>query len=741
MALFQPSFVTPDVRGGLGNGVVDADGPFFVEWQVNGNSGLTRYQIDFFRNDTESTYLFSVAGSMAQPFYGTTPDGERARVSVRVPRGGELANGNRYKLKITQFWEENGAEQSVAQVSASVFDTRGAPSLSIVGMGSATAMTIGSRAYSFTGQYSQPQGDTLNWYRWRIARAGNLDAPVLDTGNVYGTMDIRTNYDGFFTGVNYAIRLTAQTQNGVELDTGWRGVFVAYETPQPSGRVAAECVPGTGAVRVGWGNAGEIPAQWTGTAGDGYEIVDRGGALAPALRVAGGVPYWICAQFDEPVEPTWTAEWFYSMDAEQLAWHRTIEAMYPGGLNHPDERYARQMFSMSEVNFGVGVCDLWLSTTLGTVAAFGGANTPILDAPFSIALASWNIAAATALTIHGRLTKDAVIIKPTWTIGGAAYTAQFSRTFRSSIHYTAAQFTVNDVYAGADFDIRYIEVVSGDRGSAALNDGYEPALTPGTMFLTDFRSGAYATNYEIGLTPRDISGWAVYRRTQEEGSDLAHVADVGAGAGAVYDYAARSNQGPYAYYAFPIDANGDAAAPAAVSNQVSPVFADWTLLECEKTGKDAFSVLAEYRFRYNLTTGDMGNNNTPTVEANFTRYPTVLRSAQNYRSGSLTALVGAVDASDGMRYLDTLAIRDRLFALSTTEHALFLKSRKGDLIRVRLSEPVTVRTMDKTFAQAQTATLTWVEVGSAERVSLTAAQNMAAGLGELLNPNLTLTMQ
>ena len=43
MALFQPSFVTPDVRGGLGNGVVDADGPFFVEWQVNGNSGLTRY--------------------------------------------------------------------------------------------------------------------------------------------------------------------------------------------------------------------------------------------------------------------------------------------------------------------------------------------------------------------------------------------------------------------------------------------------------------------------------------------------------------------------------------------------------------------------------------------------------------------------------------------------------------------------------------------------------------------------
>ena len=45
MALFMPSQITPDVRSGLGLGVVDATQPMVVSWRINGQNAKLFYEL------------------------------------------------------------------------------------------------------------------------------------------------------------------------------------------------------------------------------------------------------------------------------------------------------------------------------------------------------------------------------------------------------------------------------------------------------------------------------------------------------------------------------------------------------------------------------------------------------------------------------------------------------------------------------------------------------------------------
>ena len=133
-----------------------------------------------------------------------------------------------------------------------------------------------------------------------------------------------------------------------------------------------------------------------------------------------------------------------------------------------------------------------------------------------------------------------------------------------------------------------------------------------------------------------------------------------------------------------------------------------------------YNVLSEYRFGKNLSSGAMSNNNKPAILNNFTQYPTVQLAPQNYKSGSLTSLIGYIEYDNGVEYDDTISLAERLYALSMTANPLFLKDRKGRLMRVRISDSISMETDDNTKQQAQTITLNWVETGSADGVSLVA---------------------
>ena len=179
------------------------------------------------------------------------------------------------------------------------------------------------------------------------------------------------------------------------------------------------------------------------------------------------------------------------------------------------------------------------------------------------------------------------------------------------------------------------------------------------------------------------------------------------------------------YYVLGENVDGEIVTQAMKSVPVEVCLWDWTLLACKDDtggqylalGKErGYQVTDIFRFSLNVESGTVGNNNTPELLENFTRYPTVQVTPQRYMSGTLSGYLGSVDA-DGA-YSDSLAQRDALFALAQTDGTLFLKNRKGDLRRVSISGQISCRTQDATRQQALNCAVPWAETGSAEEVGI-----------------------
>lgn len=249
MPLYQPSNVSPSDL--TGTGAIDVTAGMTVTWQVNGsgNVPMTGYQIVIMQNDTDSTQLYdSGRVTLQTPFYGSDNLGNPVYFSAAISAATLSSHGitNRadisYKYLITQYW---GASDSVTQSSANVFVTRSAPSISI----SNYAATIGSISYTFTGAYSQAQGDPMEWARWRITSTDG-SVTLVDTGTIYNVGPLSAGYNGFMTGQSYRVRLNGMTMNGVEFDTGWKTFAVQYASTVTEANVTACPLCNTDAVQV-----------------------------------------------------------------------------------------------------------------------------------------------------------------------------------------------------------------------------------------------------------------------------------------------------------------------------------------------------------------------------------------------------------------------------------------------------------------------------------------------------------
>lgn len=696
MALFQPSFIFPDARSGLGMGVVDATQNLTVSWKINGQSALTKFEIFIYENDSTSTLVLDTGElTTGCPAYGTSSSGEIQFFSYTIPAAtlssSGIANGNEYKMVIKQWWS---ASDSVTQSSASAFITRAAPTLSIAAIG--TGGVIGTRYYTFTGNYTQAQGDTLNWFRWRIAYADDTDNPFFDTENISGTMDISCYFDGFFTNNDYCVRLTAQTENGVEADTGWVNFSVSYSVVSTSGIVRALCSTSTDAVYVNWSAIAYYPGTATPassyTIGDNYNLtLDSGASI------------------------TWTSD-----SAVTMSFDAPWSVIWRGQLSDTDA-------TVFDILTGSDHLALDYSSSARTL-------TLALDGT-TLATHSGVI---TGVPITALLTPTTLYIQYEGGIGGlypsnslypssSVYPAETARVLSLVSEYavTYTQDTITEASIGGYQICDFFEIVKGAASSSTIitvsSGTYTAGQSGSDYMLVTWQNGINAGSVNIGSD--SLVGYALYRR---QGTDnrLVKIADTDANTFEVYDYGAASQQGAYTYYVFPIGATTYISTPI-TSSEVYPCWWNWTLMECEATDDDnIYTVTAAYRFRNNISTGAIGNNNAPNILKNFTRYPKIQLAPQNYKSATLTGLIGAVTWTDGQpEYKDTIGLREAIYALSVTNNALFLKSRKGDVIRVRISGATTMQTADDTIEQTQTMTLPWVEVGDADGVSLYAVSD------------------
>ncbi len=269
--LFQPTNIIPDLRTGIGFGTADADSGIQFSWQVNGDHPvMTAFRIIIYENDPESTELYDTGRlTTGCPFSGRDAKGEiqffAYTVAAPTLAGAGIENGSEYKYTIRQYYDEGGAETSILQSSASVFLTRQTPVFAFSGLQDG-AFSTDSADRSFSVTYSQADGDTLEWIRYRIAYGSTENAPVYDSGNLFGVTEYVCYYDGFLSREDetmeiqpYYIRATGQTSSGVAMDTGWTLIDVRYETEgEETGALRVTPAAGLNAVLVDWNGV-----EWT----------------------------------------------------------------------------------------------------------------------------------------------------------------------------------------------------------------------------------------------------------------------------------------------------------------------------------------------------------------------------------------------------------------------------------------------------------------------------------------------
>lgn len=261
--LFQPTNIVPDLKSGIGLGVIDATLPMKVTWQVNGDYPvMTGMKITIYLNNEESTQVYTTGKvSFQTPFYGADALGNLVYYSYTISAaelsGASITNGNEYKMIITQYYDANGTEDSVTQTSASVFITRRNPVFSL----SSVPATITSSSHTFTLSFSQAQGDTVDWVRYQIAQGSDTENPIYDSGNIYGAAIYTCTYSNFRTGFTYSFKAMGQTSSGVLMDTGWVTFNVSYSVETTSGAVTVGVAKDVNGVIVDWSNLSTVSGQ------------------------------------------------------------------------------------------------------------------------------------------------------------------------------------------------------------------------------------------------------------------------------------------------------------------------------------------------------------------------------------------------------------------------------------------------------------------------------------------------
>lgn len=257
----------------------------------------------------------------------------------------------------------------------------------------------------------------------------------------------------------------------------------------------------------------------------------------------------------------------------------------------------------------------------------------------------------------------------------------------------------------------YLWMINGNIGTSEMDAVMraDPVFNNDTIMLADFLDGLNA-----GAVHGDypISKLHVYRKT-EGVSALRKVAVVGISKKELRDYAAY-NGATHEYWINAENTVGDLSTTIVTGN-VTPMMWNYTLLVCNQKSDGTYRVEKEYRFSLDVASGTISNNSKATLQANFTRYPTRQPTTQNYRSGTLSAYIGKVENGE---FSDSMHVIQELRELSISSAPKFLKTRKGEILRVETSDPITFAVSDKFIAQPMKIGLPWAEVDNAENDSV-----------------------
>lgn len=262
-----------------------------------------------------------------------------------------------------------------------------------------------------------------------------------------------------------------------------------------------------------------------------------------------------------------------------------------------------------------------------------------------------------------------------------------------------------------------VAVLAGTNNVWSTGDSVSVTYTKDTGSQATL-SGAIVTfsdsNAVLIPTPQyipGITGISIYRYLQGE-SALQHVYDLATGATSILDYYAPS-QMQVSYLIVAHSGIGDLFLQ---TTKFTPTFWFFSILLCDTDSNGDYHVSKEYIFKYGVETGAVSNNNDPTIQKNFTPYPNRQPISTLYKTGKISGYIGKTNNLN--RYSDSISLQNAIYDISVSSLDKFLKSRKGDVIKVDTASSIQMKTEDNTVQQALKATVDWVEVGEASQVSI-----------------------
>lgn len=738
LQLFQPTNIYPDVRGSFGNGVVVnplmvlMEPPVIhVSWQVNGNTPMTAFQLDFYKNDGSGDFIWST-GKLTDgcPFYSVDQNGNPILFTyVLTTTNDDIGTYDEAQMKITQWWGSDSSD-CVVQSSPSVYVVR--PTLESDITNYPTSGLITERSFTFNGSLSSGGGffeeDGLMWHRWVLYQIMDGTKEVLkDTGRIYGNAQVTFTYDGFLPGTYY-IKLTGETSLGVvstnydESVPGWQ-LNVEYSLDETGMVVtASKSCKGDSAVLISWPLVSQIPLVDSVSPYSAVEDYITVGAGVNDTAPNGMMKWNQVNGSAMRYAPGWSFVWrgiLTLRDADRGIWENdlvTIKLCDENGTStgRIEFQYPKSSSASDETKVVILYYDTNdVATILQQATNFNGGNL-LFAITSEGCYISKDAPGADALYPSDYLYPNSSLY-PSIGQGIGKYIA-----FDGSQASKYNSYYISEIVLKGPQSVQIMKVTDYEIENQVLVDQYlgddiNLAYDAGTVFLLCKNSVDYdGGNYYVG-TVGTLAGLSVYRKTGDN-NNLELVGNVGKNVTSILDYAARSQQGPYTYYLYVKCSDKFTSLPS-ISNTVDPCFWNWAVLSCTKNSDGTYEVQKSYLFGKNLNSGTVSNNNKPGIFGNFTRYPLVQVSPQNYKSGTLRSLIGVIDGYTG-EYSDTIDLRDELYGLSTNTNYLFLKDRKGDLIMIRPAGDISMELMDDTREQALTINFPWVETGDASNVSI-----------------------
>lgn len=536
---------------------------------------------------------------------------------------------------------------------------------------------------TFTGSWEIPAPQSydfdvaLNWTRWQLTV--NSTVVIQDTGKVWGATDYTWTPEPIAPGVNYVVRFSAETTLGQEMLATYGPFDVLQENlVSVTGPVSAVCVPGQDAVKVSIESEETLPSELVGT------VVESGSKLSISVNSSITTPVPGSNYPSVPWSFMWVGEYkpnfplfrLIMADGSEISMTCATGPQFmpqPGVdtyVNNLSLTNGEQIF----VVFTSGYRENMETTGYQWLVYNASDPTKYYNGKVTAGYTQKQIA---AVELPQRTNPY------WWTVGWGAQNAGFLRAPDND--YTPEWIGPQAIF--------HHEADSGTDGQM-LYLGTEPAGNEAIYRQT------------VSDTPQQPI--FIGKLTEPPGVDFYPV---------IYDYTAQNGQ-TYQYYVT-VNADDDENAATIQSAEVSPCFWNWTLLEASPVDGNRYTLVREYRFVNNVSTSEIANGGERGVYATFTRYTAVMRGTQNRKAGTLSGLIGTVSVGD---YSDDNDTRDAIYALSTSKNALFLKNRRGDFLRVAISGEIVMRTGDNSAKQEQTASVPWVEIGSAAGCSVYSAE-------------------